>query len=310
MNDKMESDKEKERHKIYLSQNDFDLELPHTLFLPEHVKLLKRLGNWFNALENGNIKPITKRQNLFLGIKNTEQSSQLEFKSILRYKLIWERYKKTHKDWNQLYKILNNATDEEIEILCKILKLKNKTKDDIIPELINSSKNLLQKLGDDPSYISILKIIQKKLKLNNNINSMLEIEKAIAIKVLEDSLSRMSEEQKAKFEKEIIDIASKEKGIKYKAGSVFAALTAAQVSGFGVYLLATSTLSTLSGLIGLSLPFAAYTGLSSAISVIIGPVGWIGAGLFTLWKVNDINYNKIIPAVIYIGWLREKYSDL
>ena len=112
---------------------------------------------------------------------------------------------------------------------------------------------------------------------------------------------------KTKFEKEIIDIAKKEKGITYKAGSVFALLTAAQVSGFGVYLLASTTLSTLSGIIGVTLPFAAYSSLSSAIAVIIGPVGWIGAGLFTLWKINDVNYNKIIPAVIYISWLREKY---
>jgi uncharacterized protein YaaW (UPF0174 family)/uncharacterized protein YifE (UPF0438 family) len=299
---------EKDKHKEYLSQDNFEIELPSKLFTNNQLRILKKLGNWLRALEEGQIKPITKGQKYFLKISSVEQLSHIEYKRMYEYKYIWCKYKKYHKDWSELYCIINKANSEEIKILSNILKLKEISKEQIIPELIKNSKNLLEVLNDDPSYSSILEKIKNKLKIIENSKSDNDIEKAIAIKVLNDALSRMSIEQKNQFEKEIIKISDNENGYSYKVGTVFTALTAAQVSGFGVYLLATSTLSTLSGIIGISLPFAAYTGLSSAISVIIGPLGWIGAGLFTLWKINDVNFNKIIPSVIYISWLREKYS--
>lgn len=307
MNVNIDINIEKEKHKDYLAQNNFDLELPNDLFLSEHVKVLKKLGNWFKALENGEIKPITKGQKYFLSKGNSKELSVFKSKRIFHYKLIWEDYKIKHKEWGELYAILKKANDEEIIILSEIFKLKSISRDQIIPELIKNSSNLMNVFNVSPSYSTILDKINKKLKINTDSIDNDENEKAIAIKVLNEVLSKMSEEQKNQFEKEILKIANKESRNTYKAGTVFATLTAAQVSGFGVYLLATSTLSTLSGIIGLSLPFAAYTGLSSIISVVIGPVGWIGAGLFTLWKINDVKYNKIIPAVIYISWLREKY---
>ena len=49
---------------------------------------------------------------------------------------------------------------------------------------------------------------------------------------------------------------------------VFGALTAAQLSGFGVYLLASTALGAITSTLGLTLPFVAYTTMSSAISVI------------------------------------------
>ena len=64
------------------------------------------------------------------------------------------------------------------------------------------------------------------------------------------------------------------------ATSIFGALTAAQLSGFSIYLLATTSLATITSVIGVTLPFAAYTMMSTAIAVIIGPAGWIGAGSF------------------------------
>jgi uncharacterized protein YaaW (UPF0174 family) len=287
----------------------FKIELPTNLFSKYEISILKEHGETLNL--GGKIK--TEKLEVDYSKMDYREISLIETKNRINqlneikiYKT-WKKYQIRLKNWGGFYAILSKANDNEIETLSKTLKLKTTSKDQIIPELIKNSKNLLEVLDDNISYESILIKIKKKLKIVNSINTNKEIEKAIAIKVLEETLSKMSEEQKKKFEKEIIDIAKKEKGITYKAGSVFALLTAAQVSGFGVYLLASTTLSTLSGIIGVTLPFAAYSSLSSAIAVIIGPVGWIGAGLFTLWKINDVNYNKIIPAVIYISWLREKY---
>jgi uncharacterized protein YaaW (UPF0174 family) len=40
--------------------------------------------------------------------------------------------------------------------------------------------------------------------------------------------------------------------------------------------------------------------------VIIGPVGWIGTGLLTLFTLGGREYKKLIPAIIYMSMLRNK----
>ena len=125
---------------------------------------------------------------------------------------------------------------------------------------------------------------------------------------METVWEKMTPEQREQMEESLRETAKEfGKGIEFASGaSIFAALTAAQLSGFGVYLLATTTLGSLSGVIGVTLPFALYTTMTSTIATIIGPVGWLGAGLFTVWKLTGTNYKKLIPAVVYICALRAR----
>lgn len=289
---------------------EFILDLPEKLFTPTEVLYLKMYGNKLKTSEKIEFTKFEIDQNK----KNTIQSYQIimQMREGLQIEKniesLWIKYNQLVLNWGNINKILININDDELKILSTILKLNNSSKEDIIPALISNSEGLFDSSIDKLSYKSILNIIKDKLKIQNEFNSEGDTEKAIAAIVFKDVLSKMTEHQKAAFEKELVKIASIEEGIIYKSGTVFATLTAAQVSGFWVYLLATSSLSFLSGAIGLTLPFIAYTTLSTAIRVIIGPVGWIGMGLFTLWKINEVNYTKIIPAVIYIGWLREKYT--
>jgi len=84
------------------------------------------------------------------------------------------------------------------------------------------------------------------------------------------------------------------------------AVAAANASGFGIYLAATTTLGFLTHAVGISLPFAAYTGLSSTIAVLIGPAGWLGAGIYGAWFLTKPKWKKIIPALIYIIGVRHR----
>lgn len=290
---------------------EFKLDLPEKLFTPVQVLFLKRYGNKLESSEKIEFEKFE-----FAPIGNGFLESymmvlQLQEANLIEKNIdnLWVKYNKTLLNWGGIYRILNKVNDDELQTISTILKLNSCSKDDIIPALISNGEDLFDSSTEKLSYKSILYKIIDKLKIQNEFNSEGDIEKAIAAKVLKDVLSKMTEQQKAEIEKKIIEIASKEKGIIYKSGTVFASLTAAQVSGFGVFLLASTSLSFLSGAIGLTLPFVAYTTLSSAIGIIIGPVGWIGMGLFTLWKINDVNYNKIIPAVIYMSLLREKYNN-
>jgi len=60
--------------------------------------------------------------------------------------------------------------------------------------------------------------------------------------------------------------------------TTLAALAVAQGSGFGVYLGATTALGFLSHAVGVTLPFAIYTGMTSTVAFLIGPFGFLGAG--------------------------------
>ena len=52
----------------------------------------------------------------------------------------------------------------------------------------------------------------------------------------------------------------------------------AQMSGFDIYLASTTALGFFTAAAGVTLPLAAYTGLTSTIALFIGPVGWSVAG--------------------------------
>ncbi len=299
----MDIQKEKKKHIEYLNQDKFIIDVPFFFFGENHIKLLEKNGHWYNALELSLIKPITNSQNHFV------KAMKKEYPILGEHEDAWNRYKLAKQNWGNLFEILQKSNDEELNILAKILKSKTNDPEDILKDLIWNSQNIIEYMESGTSYTEILEKVAKKLKIKNLNVTNKELERAITLSVFESFISKMSLEQKEKFEKEIISIAKNENGTLLKTGGVISALTAVNLSGFSVYLLATSTLSTISGIIGVTLPFAAYTTLTSAISVIIGPVGWASAGIFAIWKITNVNYKKLTPAIIYISWLREKYID-
>lgn len=293
---------EKQKHLKYLQKYNFKCEVPE-IFIPEIYKpWLVKNGNWCQALEDEKIKPITESQyNIVLHSKGKKHSTVLKA-------IEWYHYKNVKRDWDSVFHLLMKANKEELTILSSILKIESTSVNDIFKALDRSSQTLNGFMSDGNSYRKILLKVIDKLKLDDNLKSIKEIERVITTKVLNDAISKMTEEQKVEFENEVLKLSEETDFKGLKAGSVFATLGAAQLSGFGVYLLATTTLSTLSGIIGVTLPFAAYTTLTSSIAFLTGPLGWLGAGVYALWKITDVDYKKIIPVIIYIGWLREKYN--
>lgn len=82
------------------------------------------------------------------------------------------------------------------------------------------------------------------------------------------------------------------------------ALTIANLSGFGLYLASSTALGAITSAVGVTLPFAAYTGLSSALSVIIGPIGWAALGLWVAHKLGKPDPFKLISIVLLVSNLR------
>ena len=130
----------------------------------------------------------------------------------------------------------------------------------------------------------------------------------MAQKVMETMWEKMTPQQKREMEEQLRKTASQfdKGGELLGSSSIFLALTTAKLSGFSIYLLASTSLGALTGMIGITLPFVVYTTMSSTIALVLGPVGWIGAGLFTIWQLSEPSYKRVIPAILYICVLRAR----
>ena len=147
--------------------------------------------------------------------------------------------------------------------------------------------------------------IAEKLNASYRTNdSTAAIEQSIIRKVWNDTVARMTPEQRQELLAQTEALAAKYGVGLGKELAGFATLTVAQMSGFGVYLLGSTLLGAINGALGLGLGFGAFTGLSSLISTVIGPVGWAALGLFTVLKLGRPNYKKLLPAIILIATAR------
>lgn len=82
------------------------------------------------------------------------------------------------------------------------------------------------------------------------------------------------------------------------------AMLTAKMSGFGVYLMASTVLGGLTSTLGITLPFAAYIGMSQTIALILGPIGWAAIAGGIVFSFNQPNWNRLGLAVLYVATLR------
>lgn len=180
---------------------------------------------------------------------------------------------------------LNKLSADELEVLHKILGTNNKTVDNITSNFSVLSMPLGGFLQTKLSYKEILdKIAKENEIIIKSKQKISEIERDIFQKLFIKEYEGLSVIEKEEF----INNLEKNGLDKSQIASLtsMATITAAQVSGFGVYLLASSTVSAITGILGITLPFAFYTGMSSVIAVVIGPIGFLvlGYGAYRSFK--------------------------
>lgn len=157
-----------------------------------------------------------------------------------------------------------------------------------------------------PRYDRLLTQAAKHIKAYEGEPTLEECETYLAHAVIIAALQRMSPSQRMKFFTVNISIDEIVKSAGIKSADLkgpvttFVALGTAQASGFGVYLASTTALGFLTHAIGITLPFVVYTGLTSTIAFVIGPVGWLSAGIWGVWKLTQPKWKSIISALLYI----------
>jgi uncharacterized protein YaaW (UPF0174 family) len=214
---------------------------------------------------------------------------------------------------DELQQLLKKCSPDERVGLSKILGAEKATPKAIIDELRWNYQPWWNSLfGCEPDYREIVEHIAQHLRVSYSKYTFIsDLEIKISQKVLETVWEKMTPKQREEIEAELRKAAQEydKTGSLVTSGSIFATLTAAKLSGFGIYLLASTALGALTGAVGIALPFAVYMAMSVAIKTIIGPVGWIGATLFALWQSGESNKERLIPAIVYICMLRSKYQS-
>ena len=171
----------------------------------------------------------------------------------------------------------------------------------------------MHEYGSPLSYERLLRECCQKLKIEKSeAESHSRLEIYLYEKVMILAVAAMTAEQRHAFlTREVmledVAISFPRAGLKGSA-TTLAALGAAQASGFGVYLGATTALGFLSHAVGATLPFAVYAGMSSTIAFLIGPVGFLAAGAWLGWSLTGPDWTRITRGLLHIVAMRAKYE--
>jgi len=195
----------------------------------------------------------------------------------------------------------------------------------IMVELARAGKNSLNHWSEPPSYVELIRMVAKRLKLPAPSDSdIAEVERAILFKVIEKSVARMSADEKRKMVHSI-EQELRAKGIDRKIAvdevKDFVKLMVVDVGGTvgGVALAAPGV----AGVVGLN--FLQWVvlkaiivssghiaaggallgfGVGGTLMGIAGAVGPIGAGLALLYTANVLAgpaFRYLIPAVCFVA---------
>ena len=160
--------------------------------------------------------------------------------------------------------------------------------------------------GEGILYKEVLTDVCDKLKVNyNNSSSVEKIETHLLMKILEDSIEKLSPS-------ELQDLA-RNLGLKNFSGITPEALVGIfqavfRAGGFKSYQLTLIIVNyIMKAILGRGLSLAGNAALTRTMSVLAGPIGWTITGLWTAIDIAGPAYRVTIPAVIHVAVLRQKY---
>jgi len=174
---------------------------------------------------------------------------------------------------------------------------------------VSSYDEITSPLADINDYIPFIDIdsplkYKKKKARKLGIDYAEKAENAIILALLEKAYENMSEEEKKSFDIQVSKVAStiSSDTTRNIAGAT-GLMVLANMGGFATYTFLTTSMSALT--FG-SLGFGAYTTATSMLSVILGPVGWVGLGTYAVYAYGAPDYQKLISIVATIGTIRQR----
>jgi len=134
-----------------------------------------------------------------------------------------------------------------------------------------------------------------------------EIEDAVVLKAFQRLYEQLSEPDRRKLAEELGKAANDPSLV----GHILTggAMALGSLTGFQIYLIATTAVGALTGALGITLPFVIYTGVTRAIGIALGPIGWVFLGVTVLFQLNRTNWSRLVPGVIYVSYIRHKLDS-
>lgn len=178
----------------------------------------------------------------------------------------------------------------------------------------------------EPNYVEpILINTAKKLKVTVSNHRVEDIEDKIIIKVIEIAREQIIKEkgQKAwdKIEKEIQDQLDElirlgkipedtaEEILKLRGAAMMGALIGGNLAGFTLFIVANQTFFAIARMLGLRIGVAvAGPIVGGTLAFLLGPAGFIMAGLTILYDLGNTNWKKVIPAVVLVAGIRKRLA--
>lgn len=189
---------------------------------------------------------------------------------------------------------------------------------DDLPKIWNYIAGELQLFGGDTilnifrgnegvMYKEILSNVCKKLKVNYNKNSSIEvIESNLLMKVIETSLEKMTEEEKREFANQLnLNITN------LSTVSIMAAIQVlVRAGGFAAYQISVIVANSVAKfLIGRGLTLAGNAALTRGLAAFAGPIGWAISVILAIPLISGPAYRVTIPCVIHVAYMRQKYIN-
>ena len=286
-----------------------DVDLRSQIATLEEVTMTNVFGQMGNQISN-------KAATAFGFVKKKITGKDTEVKPVI----------KIEDKINKKIEVLSSLDRDELDTrIRKVLKekinsatgqtLENPSDDllsvEIIDLAVKNFKN--EKIDENLTYAQKADVIRHRYdekmltQMQKELNKQTEEKKRETEEAIQKELDSMSEERREELRKalniEELNGQMVRKMFASTAG-VSAALIAMETAGFGAYIALTTIMHAIfTTFLGITLPFAAYTGATSFLSFITGPAGILLFGGIELLMVNK-NKNKLIyELAAQIVWL-------
>ena len=187
--------------------------------------------------------------------------------------------------------------------------------DDVAPDLAEAaeadfreagSHDLANFFGDSKTYKDIAVDVAAKLDVKiKSSDPVEEIERKILEYTFTELWDKMSTREREELASQISPEAGIDPGTAAKLSLLGSQVVLKQLGGFAVYRIGIVVANSLSrALLGRGLTFAANAALTRTIGTMIGPIGWIATGIWTLHDLMGPASRKTVPGVCMIGALR------
>ena len=241
----------------------------------------RKLGNEY-ALKHEKKIIIKVMENAYSQMKKSKEKAEKELKTLISKKSEFERKIPANKSAS--YDLVNKLNGLRSE-LSKIQDSESAAYARLNDEVQSLEKNQNQLRKETKNLTTTLETLPKQI--NDK-----EAELKEAIQRLENFDNHLSQTI-SQYDSNSIGAITGTTGL----------MALANLGGFATYTFLTSMMSTLSfGTLGIG----AYTAATSFLSIVIGPVGWTGLGLWTIFTLGKPDMAKLVLLVATIGMIRQR----